>query len=232
MDLGIYLTDKSAFEQLASNEITIDLATQESFSPIKRWEIFSRIRFEYVRPLRCTPIPYYGEVSVLPSMPENEKEYGIKTYLRSGLNPNIEAIEKLRQSLENPVPGTLADALKTYYKTEQVEIPGTDASLFPADYIIVHDLHHVLLGIDTSHRGELIVIAYESGMIQKTEFPILLIEQLEIFVSDLFKDIKSHELLKYWNIGVKSAELVDNWEWWHDLDLPLSLVREKYNIIL
>ena len=165
-------------------------------------------------------------------MPENEKEYGIKTYLRSGLNPNIEAIEKLRQSLENPVSGTLADALKTYYKTEQVEIPGTDASLFPADYIIVHDLHHVLLGIDTSHRGELIVIAYESGMIQKTEFPILLIEQLEIFVSDLFKDIKSHELLKYWNIGVKSAELVDNWEWWHDLDLPLSSVREKYNIIL
>jgi len=230
MDLGIYLTDKSAFEQLASKEITIDLTTQESFSPIKRWEIFSRVRFEYVRPtcvLRSQSVP-----SVLPSMPENEKEYGIKTYLRSGLNPNIEAIEKLRQSLENPVPGTLADALKTYYKTEQVEIPGTDASLFPADYIIVHDLHHVLLGIDTSHRGELIVIAYESGMIQKTEFPILLIEQLEIFVSDLFKDIKSHELLKYWNIGVKSAELVDNWEWWHDLDLPLSSVREKYNIIL
>ena len=230
MDLGIYLTDKSAFEQLASKEITIDLTTQESFSPIKRWEIFSRVRFEYVRPtcvLRSQSVP-----SVLPSMPENEKEYGIKTYLRSGLNPNIEAIEKLRQSLENPVPGTLADALKTYYKTEQVEIPGTDASLFPADYIIVHDLHHVLLGIDTSHRGELIVIAYESGMIQKTEFPILLIEQLEIFTSDLFKDIKSHELLKYWNIGVKSAELVDNWEWWHDLDLPLSSVREKYNIIL
>jgi hypothetical protein len=230
MDLGIYLTDKSAFEQLASKEITIDLTTQESFLPIKRWEIFSRVRFEYVRPtcvLRSQSVP-----SVLPSMPENEKEYGIKTYLRSGLNPNIEAIEKLRQSLENPAPGTLADALKTYYKTEQVEIPGTDASLFPADYIIVHDLHHVLLGIDTSHRGELIVIAYESGMIQKTEFPILLIEQLEIFVSDLFKDIKSHELLKYWNIGVKSAELVDNWEWWHDLDLPLSSVREKYNIIL
>jgi hypothetical protein len=230
MDLGIYLTDKSAFEQLASRKTTIDLTTQESFSPIKRWEIFSRVRFEYVRPtcvLRSQSVP-----SVLPSMPENEKEYGIKTYLRSGLNPNIEAIEKLRQSLENPVPGTLADALKTYYKTEQVEIPGTDASLFPADYIIVHDLHHVLLGIDTSHRGELIVIAYESGMIQKTEFPILLIEQLEIFVSDLFKDIKSHELLKYWNIGVKSAELVDDWEWWHDLDLPLSLVREKYNIIL
>jgi hypothetical protein len=230
MDLGIYLTDKSAFEQLASKEITIDLTTQESFSPIKRWEIFSRIRFEYVRPT-CV-LPSQSVPSVLPSMPENEKEYGIKTYLRSGLNPNIEAIEKLRQSLENPAPETLADALRTYYKTEQVEIPGTDASLFPADYIIVHDLHHVLLGIDTSHRGELNIIAYESGMIQKTEFPILLIEQLEIFTSDLFKDIKSHELLKYWNIGVKSAELVDNWEWWHDLDLPLSLVREKYNIIL
>ena len=228
MDLGIYLTDKLAFERLASKKTAIGLTTQENFSPLKRWEIFSRIRFEYVRPERCIPT----QVSVLPSMPENEKEYGIKTYLRSGLNPNIEAIEKLRQSLENPESGTLADALKAYYRTEQVEIPGTDASLFPANYIIVHDLHHVLLGIDTSPRGEMIVIAYENGMIQKTEFPILLIEQLEIFVSDFFKDVKSHELLKYWNIGVKSAELVDDWEWWHDLDSPLSSVREKYNVVV
>lgn len=85
--------------------------------------------------------------------------------------------------------------------------------------------------VDVSQKGELAVIAYESGMIQKTEFPILLMEQIEIFVSDFFNDIKSHELMKYWNIGVNSAVLVDDWEWWHDLDLPLSVVREKYNIL-
>ena len=228
MDLEIYLTDRAAFNGLAK-ETNVDLSFDQDYSPIKRWEIFSRVRFEYVRPIRCAPVS--GQISILPSMSEDEKNYGIKAYLQSGLNPNIEAIEKLRQSLVFSKPGTLAEALKAYYQAEPIEIPGTNASLFPASYIIVHDLHHVLLGVDTSHRGELIVIAYESGMIQKTEFPILLIEQLEVFVSPLFKDIKSHELLKYWNIGVNSVELVDNWEWWHDLDLPLSVVREKYNIL-
>lgn len=224
-----FLTNKAAFAQLASGNINIDLSTDEVFSPLKRWEIFSRIRFEYVRPT-CT-LRSQSAPSVLPCMPENEKEYGIKSYLQSGLNPNKEAIDLLYKNLRSPVVGSLSAALKKYYLTQQVETPNTDASLFPANYIIVHDLHHILLDVDVSQKGELAVIAYESGMIQKTEFPILLMEQIEIFVSDFFNDIKSHELMKYWNIGVNSAVLVDDWEWWHDLDLPLSVVREKYNIL-
>lgn len=224
-----FLTDKTAFNQLTTKNTIIDLTTSENFSSIKRWEIFSRIRFEYVRPT-CT-LRSQSSASVLPCMPENEKDYGIKAYLQSGLHPNKEAIAKLHQNLENPIQGSLAEALKTYYQQESVEVPGLDASLFPADYIIVHDLHHVLLGVNTSQKGELFVIAFESGMIQKTEFPILLIEQIEIFVSDLFKEIKSHELMKYWNIGLNSSVLVDDWKWWDDLCLPLNNVREKYSIV-
>ncbi|MFM6077963.1 MAG: hypothetical protein ACKPCI_05485, partial [Dolichospermum sp.] len=161
----------------------------------------------------------------------DEKDYGIKSYLKAGLQPNKEAITQLHRNLENPILGSLAEALKKYYQQESVEVPGIDASLFPADYIIVHDLHHVLLNVDTSQKGELAVIAFESGMIQKTEFPILLIEQIEIFVGDLFNEIKSHELMKYWNIGTNAFTLVDDWQWWNDLTLSLSDVREKYNIL-
>lgn len=223
-----FLTNKSEFNKLASGDVSVDLTNNETFSALKRWEIFSRIRFEYVRPT-CT-LRSQSAPSVLPCMPDNEKEYGIKEYLKSGLNPNKEALNKLYESLKSPAPGTVAEALKNYYQREQVEVPGIDASLFPADYIIVHDLHHVLLNVDTSQKGELAVIAYENGMIQKTEFPVLLIEQIEIFVSDLFKEIKSYELMKYWNIGVNSNVLVDDWKWWDDLDLLLSDVKEKYNI--
>ncbi|MFM6157996.1 MAG: hypothetical protein ACKPE3_34220 [Sphaerospermopsis kisseleviana] len=224
-----FLTDKTAFNQLASGNVTVDLTTNDNFSPIKRWEIFSRVRFEYVRPT-CT-LRSQSAPSVLPCMNPEEKEYGIKSYLQSGLNPNKEAITQLHRNLENPILGSLAEALKRYYQRESVGVPGIDASLFPADYIIVHDLHHVLLGVDTSQKGELAVIAFESGMIQRTEFPILLIEQIEIFVGDLFKEIRSHELMKYWNIGTKAATLVDDWQWWNDLVLPLETVREKYNIL-
>lgn len=225
-----FLTNKSEFNKLASGDVSIDLTNNETFSALKRWEIFSRIRFEYVRPT-CT-VASQSAPSVLPCMPDKEKEYGIKEYLKAGLNPNKEALNKLFESLKSPAPGTVAEALKNHYQREQVEIPGIDASLFPADYIIVHDLHHVLLNVNTSQKGELAVIAYENGMIQKTEFPVLLIELIEIFVSDLFKEIKSYELMKYWNIGVNSSVLVDDWKWWDDLGLLLSDVREKYNVVI
>lgn len=224
-----FLTNRSEFNNLANGNASVDLTTDVDYSPIKKWEIFSRIRFEYVRPT-CT-LRSQSAPSVLPCMNPDEKDYGIKSYLKAGLRPNKEAITQLHRNVENPVLGSLAEALKKYYQQESVEIPGTDASLFPADYIIVHDLHHVLLGVDTSQKGELAVIAFESGMIQKTEFPILLIEQIEIFVGDLFNEIKSHELMKYWNIGTKASTLVDDWQWWNDLALPLEKVREKYNIL-
>lgn len=224
-----FLTNRSEFNNLANGNVSVDLTTDVDYSPIKRWEIFSRVRFEYVRPT-CT-LRSQSAPSVLPCMNPDEKDYGIKSYLKAGLQPNKEAITQLHRNLENPVLGSLAEALKKYYQQESVEVPGTDASLFPADYIIVHDLHHVLLGVDTSQKGELAVIAFESGMIQKTEFPILLIEQIEIFVGDLFNEIKSHELMKYWNIGTKASTLVDDWQWWNDLALPLEKVREKYNIL-
>ena len=224
-----FLTNRSEFNNLANGNVSVDLTTDVDYSPIKRWEIFSRVRFEYVRPT-CT-LRSQSAPSVLPCMHPDEKDYGIKSYLKAGLQPNKEAITQLHRNLENPVLGSLAEALKKYYQQESVEVPGADASLFPADYIIVHDLHHVLLGVDTYQKGELAVIAFESGMIQKTEFPILLIEQIEIFVGDLFNEIKSHELMKYWNIGTKASTLVDDWQWWNDLALPLEKVREKYNIL-
>ena len=224
-----FLTNKAEFNRLAAGETFVNLETTETFSPIKRWEIFSRIRFEYVRPT-CT-LRSQSASSVLPCMNPKEKDYGIKAYLKAGLYPNKEAISELHRNLENPISGSLAEALKRYYQQESIETPGTDASLFPADYIIVHDLHHVLLDVDTCPQGELAIIAFESGMIQKTEFPILLIEQLEIFVSDLFPLLKSHELLKYWNIGANAITLVDDWQWWHDLPLPIEEVRSKYNIV-
>ncbi|MFM6255502.1 MAG: hypothetical protein ACKPEQ_41285, partial [Dolichospermum sp.] len=59
-----FLTDEIAFNQLASGDFTVDLTTNDSFSPLKRWEIFSRIRFEYVRPT-CT-LRSQSAPSVLP----------------------------------------------------------------------------------------------------------------------------------------------------------------------
>jgi ubiquinone biosynthesis protein Coq4 len=75
------------------------------------------------------------------------------------------------------------------------------------------------------------IIAFESGMLHKSPAPILLLEQLEIFLSDKTDCIDAANLAKAWNIGANAASLFENWQWQHDLNLPLEEVRNKYAVI-
>ena len=234
MNLAEILTNRQTFEQVASGQIPIpDLTTDVDYDTAKRWRILSRVRFEYVRPtctLRSQSVP-----SVAPCMTEEERDYGLKEYIKAGLYPDKNLLKIFSDAIANPVDGTLAYHLKAYYEKEFREnnetiIPNDKASLFPANYIIIHDLHHVLLGIDTSQAGEMAVIAFESGMIHRCDFPILLVEQLEIFLSDMTRLVSTEQLMKAWNIGKTAELLLENWQWQEDLHLPLEMVRQKYNV--
>lgn len=231
MNLAEILTNRDTFNKIASRQVSLpDLTTYQNYDPVKRWQIFSRVRFEYVRPtctLRSASVP-----NVVPCMTEEERDYGLKEYIKAGLFPNRAVIDKFQKALVDPKEGTLAYFLKKYYEDNKSIMPDDQASLFPADYIIIHDLHHVLLGVDTSQQGEMQIIAFESGMIHRSDFPILLVEQLEIFLSDLTKIVNTRELQKAWNIGKSAELLLENWQWQNDLDLPLEVVRQKYNIVV
>ena len=231
MDLSTILTNKSVFLSIAEGgQPCPDLAIDESkYNQEKRWEIFSRIRFEYVRPtctLRSQSMP-----SVCPSMTEEEKDFGLKAYIKAGLNPDKKAINSLLRVLHDPITGSVGEELAEYYLKEKVPTPNSEASLFPANYIIIHDLHHILLNSDTSQKGEMEIIAFESGMLNKNPAPVLLLEQLEIFLSDKTDCIDSRTLCKAWEIGSGSTPLFEDWNWVDDLDIQLSEAREKYNII-
>lgn len=229
MNLAEILTNRDTFNKIASNQIPLpDLTTDQDYDPVKRWQIFSRVRFEYVRPtctLRSTSVP-----NVAPCMTEEERDYGLKEYIKAGLFPNHAIIKKFQKALTNPQDGTLAYFLKKYYADNKTIVPDDSASLFPANYIIIHDLHHVLLGVDTSQQGEMQVIAFESAMIHQSDFPILLVEQLEIFLSDQTKIVNTEQLQRSWNIGKQSKLLLENWQWQDDLELPLETVRQKYGV--
>lgn len=231
MNLIEILTNRDTFDKIASKQIPLpDLTTKQEYDPIKRWQIFSRVRFEYVRPtctLRSTSVP-----NVAPCMTEEERDYGLKEYIKAGLFPNRAVIDKFQKALADPKEGTLAYFLKKYYDENKPMIPDDKASLFPANYIIIHDLHHVLLGVDTSQEGEMQIIAFESGMIHQCDFPILLVEQLEIFLSDQTKIVNTQKLQKAWNAGKKAKLLLENWQWQNDLELPLKTVRQKYNVVV
>lgn len=229
MNLVEILTNRETFAKVASGELPLpDLTTDQQYDIVTRWRIFSRVRFEYVRPtctLRSQSVP-----NVAPCMTETEREYGIKEYIKAGLFPDCAVISKFQQALLNPKRGTLAYFLKKYYEDNKTIIPDDSASLFPANYIIIHDLHHVLLGTDTTQSGEMDVIAFESGMIHRCDFPILLVEQLEIFLSDKTSIVSTERLMKAWNIGKNAELLLENWQWQDDLELPIETVKEKYKV--
>lgn len=230
MNLSEILTNRETFAKVASGKIpTPDLETGYKCDAAKRWQIFSRVRFEYVRPtctLRSQSVP-----CVCPSMTEEERDYGLKEYIKAGLFPDKHAVSAFESAIVSPAPDSLAYHLKRYYADNEVLVPGVKASLFPVSYIIVHDLHHVLLGSDTTQRGEMEIICFESGMIHRSDAPILLLEQMEIFFSDLTDSLNSATLTKAWNSGKNAVALLDNWAWHDDLHLPLTTVREKYAVL-
>lgn len=230
MDLSTILTDRSVFMSIVKGEVLCpDLTTDESrYDSRKRWEIFSRVRFEYVRPT-CT-LRSQTMSSVCPAMTDEEKDFGLKAYINAGLNPDKKMINSLLLSINDPITGSLGEELARYYLREKVPMPNSEASLFPANYIIIHDLHHILLNSDTSQKGEMEIIAFESGMLNKSPAPVLLLEQLEIFLNDKTDCIDSRTLCKAWNIGSQSTPLFEDWNWIDDLDVQLSEVRKKYNI--
>jgi hypothetical protein len=229
IDLARLLTDKDYFLAFANSKEAKEFLDneEEPRTAVERWSIFSRIRFEYVRPtctLRSLSVP-----SVCPTLPLKDKEWGLRAYAKAGLFPDLSKIEILHQAIDNPKAGTLSLKLKDYYQSWQVPVPGKAPSLFPANYIIVHDLHHALLGIGADPAGELDIIAFESGNITKSPAPILLLEQLEIFLGDTGL-INAARLTSMWAAGMKAELLVENWDWQSDLFLPIEQVKAKYNI--
>lgn len=111
----------------------------------KEWEIFSRVRFEYVRPFCKQPEP--GQIAkVAPSMPDADRDHGLRSYFWAAISPDPTKMESLESQLANAPAGSLGAGLAAYYAANKHLHPGTKPSLFPPDYIVVHDLHHVLIG--------------------------------------------------------------------------------------
>lgn len=215
-----------AFSMGATRE-ELSSITKEDYPADKRWEILSRIRFEAVRSI-CILGNAYSD-TVANSMPEDEKLWGLRSYFWA-------CSEKLDMPDHAACPdGSLGSALHNYY--ENSGIPPISANpFFPKKYIQVHDAHHVLLGAAADPEGELQIISFESGMLQRCKPPLLLLDQLEILLKDqstaggsvnLFT---SANLCKAWEAGAAAEPLLDDWDFEAELHLPLNEVRQRHNV--
>jgi hypothetical protein len=229
----IGLTVNEATEKLATLAKQLNLPFEEtdlkedtSLSETKRWELFSRIRFEYVKPT-CTMRTAFDTVRVPVLLTEDEKRVGLVEYFLGGLTQQDKTIPLMKQIKANKTPLTVGYAMKKHYETYHTQEPITQ-SKFPALYILQHDFHHVLLGKTTSPSGELEVSAFESAMVYQTEFPILIFEQLEIMIKQVgINFLDTPELLRCWNLGLKTKPLFESFDLASVLDRPLKEIRQE-----
>jgi len=201
---------------------------KDEYPADKRWEILSRIRFEAVRSI-CVLGNEYSE-TVANSMPEAEKLWGLRSYFWS-------CSEKLHMPDHAACPvGSLGSALHNYYENSGIP-PISSNPFFPKKYIQVHDAHHVLLGAAADPEGELQIIAFESGMLQRCKPPLLLLDQLEILLKDrgaeggAVRMFTAANLCRAWELGAAADPLLDDWDFGAELRLPLEDVRKRHNVV-
>ena len=217
-----------AFSMGATEEELLQI-TKDDYPADKRWEILSRIRFEAVRSI-CILGNAYSD-TIANAMPEDEKLWGLRSYFWA-------CSEKLNQPDHAAYPaGSLGSALHNFYENSGVP-PISSNPFFPKQYIQVHDAHHVLLGSASDPRGELQIIAFENGMLQRGKPPLLLLDQLEILLKSRTPEdggpvtvFTSADLCRAWEAGAVAEPLLDDWDFVAELDVPLEEVRRRHNIV-
>ena len=162
-------------------------------------------------------------------------DWALLQFFNSYKENSLELVAQRRKRLDECLPGLFGYALKTYYlANESLPFPGSPDSLFPESYLSLHDAHHVLLGADTTREGEVYVTAFESGMMTGHDARLLtvfgqiqvLLEHHSIYLFDAATAAKA------FTIGSQvSRELLDSFDPWQSLDIPLASLRANFGII-
>lgn len=165
---------------------------------------------------------------------EQSLQWALKEFFATSHADYGKQLETLKQAIARSPAGSFGYALQTYYLANPaLPIPYSPDSLFPPNYLLLHDMTHVLLGADTQEAGEVYVSAFECGLMTGREARILtvlsqiqvLLEHRQIFLYD------SAIAFKAFQIGAQADRaLLDTLS---PLDLteePLGALRRSLNI--
>ncbi|WP_299485817.1 hypothetical protein [Acaryochloris sp. IP29b_bin.137] len=145
------------------------------------------------------------------------------------------------QALGELPEGTLGRALYQYYRELSFPLPGEKKSF--SDILVPHDLIHLLSGIDTSPIGEIVVAGFEAGMSSSQfGFELLLEVVLDFHLGLEFTTLGILEpcqdnfipdlVIQAFVLGttVRQDLFSPDWPFGELLDLPITTIREQYNI--
>lgn len=125
----------------------------------------------------------------------------------------------------------LRDAIAQFYKAQSVPIPNLKGS---GIYLSRHDIHHILMGIDTSDQGECEIMAFEGALMSrlggKSLLPMLF--QIKAAIQDnstLIGFLNCERIAQAWQSGIDCSLTLSE-----DLgaltDWTVEAIRSHYNI--
>ncbi len=138
-------------------------------------------------------------------------------------------------TLNNYPLNSLGKSLCQHYLINPSLPRPNDSNGFPARYILVHDLHHILIASNVDDRGEAEVMAFECGLLAQNKSELCLLP----FISQLLesysyeKNLDFVKIAQMFDVGLRAkGNLFESWQFENDLLLSIEEVRKKYNIYL
>jgi hypothetical protein len=177
--------------------------------------------------------PFIDE-SLLIAVPEQDLQWALKSFFYTYKENNQKLVDARKEKLKGCHLGSFGFALNSYYMANPaLPFPGSESSLFPQDYLLLHDTHHVLLGADVTEAGEVYVTAFECGLMSQSNARILtLLAQIQVLLDH--KGISMFNAAvaqKAFDIGSQANPgLMDSFDPMSMLDEPLISIRQSLNI--
>lgn len=138
--------------------------------------------------------------------------------------------------LEDLPDESLGHAIYRFYRSRGFSLPGEGGGF--SEFLVPHDISHILSGINTDMPGEIGLAAFESGMC-RTEFAyqILLAVLLEFHLGiRLYVDPAEAQLdpemmaLGFERGAQMNLDILKDWDWWEVVDQPVVALRERYGL--
>ena len=180
-------------------------------------------------------MPLLESTALTQSVAKDHLDWALMQFFKASRSNNQSIVDARKKALGHCAPGTFGYALNTYYLANAgLPFPGSPDSMFPSDYLALHDAHHVLVGADTKEAGEVYVTAFECGLITGASARILpVLAQIQVLLEH--KGIELYDaptaFLAYQR-GVECHKtFLDEFDPWDALETPIALVREQFNIV-
>jgi hypothetical protein len=150
-----------------------------------------------------------------------------------------DTVAKRYRALEHASPGSLGRTYFDAMRTHGFSLPGEKGS--PPEFIVLHDLTHVLSGYDVDPEGEVQVLAFHAGCRREEKDPFAFVMfglasfQMDMNPSPIVKGSKGKLdpklFLRALERGSRcTIDPTDGWDPWSVMNEPVEALRKRYGI--